>query len=406
MVAVLTERRTITRVTLRCVPLTPVHIGDGSEMRLDEYVLEEPQAPGRRYDEYGEEIEEPAPQAGPATLARFDPARAMRRMADHQHARFRDALDRGDLTKASRLLRDAGRACIEERIAISDRSRRDLKDATENPGARTGQVKPFVRSNGRPYVPGSSIKGAFRTALASAALPKPWDPRSADPKRWHAEALEAALGIQEGDTASDPLRYLSVADAMLPVEATLIDKTEIIKPGGIPASSPAGGGGIQMHYEILRGRASHPDDRTTFDIELAIDSRAPFDRDKLIQAASRFHWAVWRGERQRFFASQTGTGEALDRHLRTVKVRDKTLAEYGPAEVPNCVLLRLGRFGHFESKSLEGVRRGHFPQARNRDDRIRKPNEWGATRTVIRDARNNAIPFGWVLGWATKEERL
>jgi hypothetical protein len=30
MVAALTERRTITRVTLRCVPLTPIHIGDGT----------------------------------------------------------------------------------------------------------------------------------------------------------------------------------------------------------------------------------------------------------------------------------------------------------------------------------------------------------------------------------------
>lgn len=387
--------RALTRITLRLVPLTPVHIGDGTEMRLDEYLFEEPRRAGPRYDKYGEEIEEEGPDA-PTMLCRFDQAKAMRLMTPAQRSAFQRALDAGNLGHAAKALREAGSGAIVERIPISKRSVAELRKAFDDPLARSGQVKPFVRSGGKPYIPGSSIKGAFRTALASAALPR--DSRKDD--AWsHESAMAEAFGLDPRDTTTDPLRFLHVSDAVLPEGATQIVETEVVKSGGRLREPP-----IRMHVEIVRGRALDSASRVHWETVLWMDARASYNRTKLFQATSEFHWGIWQNERQRFFADCRGTREAMDRLLQTVKVPGGTLADQGFAAASNFVLLRLGRFGHFESKSLEGVRRGHFPQAKNPADKIRPPNARGLTRTVIRDANENPIPFGWVIGWVVKEE--
>lgn len=389
--------RALTRITLRLVPLTPVHIGDGTEMRLDEYLLEEPRRAGRRYDEFGEEIEEQASEA-PPMLCRFDQAKAMRAMTPAQRSAFQRALDAGQLGEAAKALREAGRGAIVERIPISPRSAAELRKAFDDPLSRSGQVKPFVRSGGKPYIPGSSIKGAFRTALASAALPRGSRPDAA----WtHETALEKAFGLEPGRTETDPLRFLHVSDAVLPEGATEIVETEVVKAGGRLREPP-----IRMYVEIARGRAFDAASRVNWETVLSVDARASYNRAELFRATSEFHWGIWQNERQRFFADCRGTREAMDRLLQTVKVAGGTLADQGFAAASNYVLLRLGRFGHFESKSLEGVRTGieEANPKKGKPKRTREPGEWGLTRTVTRDANKNPIPFGWVIGWVVKEE--
>ncbi len=371
MAAVVTERRSVTRVTLRCVPLTPIHIGDGTTLGLDEYLIED--------DE----------------LCRFDPLQAVRSMTPAERKRFSSALDKGRLADANTELHSVGRRLVQERIPLSPRSAPELRRGIERPSERSGTVHPFVRSNGRPYIPGSSIKGAFRTAFVSDRLP-----RDRSTKWSHETALRAALQLDPQDTSTDPLRFLSVADAELEEGTTLIDRPEVFDPKKPDAAR------MQMHYEIIRGRASHPNDRTTFSVTILFDSRLGVTRAHLLQTTSRFHWSVWQEERRRFFASLPTTCKAMDRFLSAAKIGGRTMADVGPGQAPNYLLIRLGRFGHFESKSLEGVRCGHFPQARDPSRRIRQPNEWGSTRTVTRLEDGTPIPFGWVLGWVTKEERL
>jgi CRISPR-associated protein Csm5 len=391
--------RTIVRVTLRLVPLTPIHIGDGTEWRPDEYFVEEPAAPGRRYDEFDEEIEESRPPE-PSMLCRFDQQAAMRSMTAVQQNQFTTALNRGDLLGAAKLLRQAGRDHVLDRVRLSQASARELRQAMTDP-LRGGAVKPFIRSGGAPFIPGSSIKGAFRTALASAALPRGQRPAS----EWkHASAMAAAFGLDPHMTETDPLRFLSVSDARLTDDATVIDKAEVIKGDGTSPSHSGKRGGIQMHYEVVPGRASMPSSRIAWQCVVTLDARAPWKLPDLLKTTSAFHWTIWQKERQRFFASHQGTCEAMDRLLKAVKVGDSTMAERGPQSAPNYVLLRLGRFGHFESKSLEGVRRGHFPQAKKEAEKHRPPNAWGVTRTITRDTKGNPIPFGWVIGWVVQEE--
>src|SRR5579875_2851944 len=166
------QPRLVTHIALRAEALTPIHVGDGTDMRLDEYLLDDPtmRRQQTQYDEYGEEIEEEQAEANaPPALCRFDPVAAMKVLA--QRNEFRRSLERGDLGQAFRLLRGAGASAILERIEISPASASALREAMEHPARRSGEVKPFIRSAGRPFIPGSSLKGAFRTALASHRLP-------------------------------------------------------------------------------------------------------------------------------------------------------------------------------------------------------------------------------------------
>lgn len=404
--------RAVTRLTLRLVPLTPVHIGDGTEMRLDEYLLQEPQrvAEQDQKDGAGGKAAQWS-SANLALLCRFDQMQAIRQMTPADRAAFQRALDAGKLGEAGALLRKAGSRAIVERIPISNSAKKELREAFNNPTLRSGQVKPFVRSGGRPYIPGSSIKGALRTALASAALPRGTRP---DDSWTHENAVAAAFGLDPGQTDTDPLRFLRVSDAFLPEGATLIDKAEVIKPGGEPATSQRRRGGIQIHCERSLALTDGPS-APVFTVIMDVDSRAQEERYVSRQEARfqprdvlarclGFHAKLFNGEMRLFFSK--GVQTLLMRALQAYRHSDDRPPFKDGMWSPDFLLLRLGRFGHFESKSLEGVRRGHFPQAKQRKDEIRKPNAWGSTRTVIRDAQNNPIPFGWVIGWVEREERL
>jgi len=389
--------RSLTRLTLRLVPLSPVHVGDGTELRPDEYLLEEA-GKERKYDEAGEEIKDAGSALATASLARFDPAEAMRLMAEPERQRFRQALDAGRLADVAKALRSAGTRCIIERIPVSSRSLADLRKAIEQPEARSGQVKPFVRTGGQPYIPGSSVKGAFRTALASAALPR----EARAPDTWtHEDAMAAALGVSPTDTSTDPLRFLHVSDAVLPEGATLIDRAEVFHPRNRDTR------GMQLHYERTKSLMDGGE-APEFQITLTVDSRAKdpgsvarpnarYDARSLLSHLFRFHFVIFREEGKRFFPE---TAKFLEQKIRAQRSPSGTPVLAGGKWHPDFFLFRLGRFGHFESKSLEEVRRGHVPQKKE----ILPPGAWGATRTVTRDARGNPIPFGWVLGWITGQE--
>jgi CRISPR-associated protein Csm5 len=395
---------------LRLVPLTPIHIGDGTEWGPDGYMIEEGGAQARQYDEYGEEIEGQS-QGAPRMLCRFDQAETMRRMTERERGDVARALDRADLGRAAEVLRQAGRRCIVERIAMSAASAGELRAAMRNPLMRAGEVKPFVRTQGRPYIPGSSIKGAFRTALASAALPRDQPPLGHGHMKRRCRRPSAST---RRTPATDPLGFLSVSDALLPAGATLIDKTEVVKQGGEPASAPRGkGGGIQMHCERTY-TLTDGNNRAVHEVTLTVDERAlhdavfrrtkaRFDLSALITCCRDFHVCLFKAESKRFFPS--GTTRVVLAALGHHAAPDGRLPFANNTWSSGFVLLRLGRFGHFESKSLEGVRRGHFPQAKTPEDKIRPQGEWGLSRTITRDAKGNPIPFGWVMGWVVKEER-
>lgn len=377
------------RLTLDAWPLTPIHIGDGSRLEPESYLLKDEK------------------------LCRFEPARVIAAMTAAERRNYLGALDLGDLPRAQGLLRRAVQdAAIVERIAASGTSLRELREAIENPDRRRGEVRRFIRTGGRPFIPGSSIKGALRTALASHWLPESVSPEGLT----HARAMQAALSLAtEHDTDSDPLRFLSVADVMLPEGATLIDQPRMMKRSrdGRPDLTS-----VQMHVERLRC-AADPGPRLKLHLSITLrPGRCPegrrIDRALLLRAANEFHWRIWQHERSRFFDQSPATEQAMDMLLSQVKVATaagaSTLAREGinpnsTFAFPSYVLLRLGRFGHFESKSLARVRQGHVPQARGNP--FRPAGQFGSTRTVVKLGDGEEaplLPMGWMLACVVKTE--
>jgi CRISPR-associated protein Csm5 len=113
----------------------------------------------------------------------------------------------------------------------------------------------------------------------------------------------------------------------------------------------------------------------------------------LWKAVNDFHWKLLDEERRRFFE---GEGDILENLTRafTLRLVDGTpLPEAELRARPDVLLLRLGRFGQFESKSLEGVREGWNAQAKP----PRGMRE-GNTRNLAKlGEAGPLLPFGWLL---------
>lgn len=375
------------------VPLTPIHIGDGTELLPDHY----------RLRECSEE----------QFLELFEPAEVLAAMQPGERAQFIRLLGSGQLPRMHELLQQrVQQGHVRMRIPVSRTSYGELRKALSGT-QRFGAVQPFIRSGLKPFIPGSSIKGALRTAFLSAlaegnqAVHQKLH-QEKTMRRKHAVLVREAFRMTRNDTAEDPFRFVHVADVPIPEGRTRIDHVQIIsrKPGAKTK-------GIQMHYErllslvdvekgkykevALKGVMIEVDEEGLRACCAARADAAPHEDiswDRLRRAVNNFHWAIWQRERQHFaqyFQQNAHLNRIEQDWLERIKIAQPHT---------HGVLLRLGRFGHFESKSVEGLRQGYVPQ-RKRDDRYRRPDEWGDTRTVLplptKQGADAVVPFGWLL---------
>lgn len=382
---------------LTALPLTPIHVGDGSVLAAEEWKLGKD---GR--------------------LERFSPAAVLRSAPERTRTDYIRALEQGRLTEAQTVLRNAVRPDqVLERIAVGPEARSELEATLNNP-LRKGDIRPMVRTAGRPFLPGSSIKGALRTALLSSLATEQTQQRSAidqikterrTPRggidsRASKEVEALLLGHENPD--QDPFRFVEVADLVLPPDSTRIDRVVNWRPSRTKGKDqPAEK--MQMIFERLLSWADgSPLSWPTLEIRVEEDALASVqERDpdrrktpkfrlraeKLWKAANDFHWKIFDDERDHFFKD----APEILKHLAssfTLRLKDGvTLDERGLRARPDVLLLRVGRFGQFESKSLEGVREGWNAQAKPP-----RPMPRGTTRNLAKlDRAGRLLPFGWLL---------
>lgn len=347
------------------IALTPVHVGDGTTWTPESFKLD-----GR-------------------DLVLFEPAAALAALDADGRKAFTRAIDAGDLRKAQALLHGGAGPQVElGRIAVSDASREEIAEAISNPG-RAGKVHPFVRSAGRPYLPGSSLKGAIRTAILSARAQRMLPRLQAELARAdirpgrtgrisdmvQRQVLELADGQRATDT--DPFRHVALPDCELPRAATRIERVYNLRRDGQPNE-------MQMHFESLLAGT-----RFVLDVALADErvgraakldasktARQPVGIDEFRAALDGFYRAIWDAEARRFHAASG-------------------LPHLPPSK--EAILLRVGRFSHFEAASIDGLRRGHRPQSRTAAVAAE-----GSTRMVTR-AGERKVPFGWIALFADKD---
>jgi len=126
--------------------LSPLHIGDGSTLIPLEYVLEDGLVKVVNLDFLLEALPEKiASQLGEKMVPMHD---------------FLNRKNQGHLLRKPEL--------YSRKIKLSDGARGDLKDDLDphKTQINKAQIKTFVKTGGKPFIPGSSIKGAIRTALA------------------------------------------------------------------------------------------------------------------------------------------------------------------------------------------------------------------------------------------------
>lgn len=373
----------------RAMPLTPIHVGTGDIITPEDYLI------------HGNE------------LIRFNPHAVLRDMNPAERREYEKRLEGNEIQAAQRLLQQC---CKPERHGIyrsqiGAGSKRELQNLIDHPERRS-EVHPLQRNlhTGAPVIPGSSIKGAMRTAIVnkfsqdnSAEVQKAvyGDPDLKKDRRWE-RLEEAALNYQRRSTESDPLRMLKVADVSLPLDTVRVDQATILTKDKPDRRND----GRQMHYERLLSRADGMEP-PTFTVEIDLNkqqSQHPevgrllgrlLDWPTLISACNLFYIKRMAEELRHFFLNDerpearygaTGlvkwTGEKL--------LIAKSIQERG-------LLLRLGRFSHFESLSVDDLRQGWNAQKR-------KPiTGMGSARTLCEAADGKKIPFGWLL--LTREDK-
>lgn len=353
--------------------LAPVHVGSGEEIEPTAYVV-------RRVGE-GDEANfllhavnvpafltrlSDAHRGEFNTLAERGNVRDLRRFVDRTVDLRRDVLWSAPCNSA---LFDLYRAGLND-----DRAQLRVVLMTRDP--RTGMV----------YLPGSSLKGALRTAWLNrqaAAYAGRAELERIGERDFEPEVLgyrtTTAQGRPRAEIRADPFRAISVGDAPLCADSNCIEPCVIHKPmgAGRVTADPAG---IQMFYDVTFSGLDH--EAITARGRLVINHRlARADTrglpgwnfphsvsqaigvEDLLAACNAFYRSRLEDEVRRF-PRLAGPG--------------RTLLEQTAGLGPHEALLRLGRFSHVECMTVD--RRGGEP--------FRK----GTTRTLV----NGELPLGWV----------
>ncbi|RNC67982.1 MAG: type III-A CRISPR-associated RAMP protein Csm5 [Desulfuromonadales bacterium] len=237
-------------VSITAEVLSPVHIGDGEELDPLHYVIKD----GRLHR---------------IALEEWLSAQDEKKLAEFK--RLTVGGNDGALTGLRRYLRDtidlAAHAYWSAPVTAAVAARyEDRFDAPEN----RLPMRPFIRSGDRPYLPGSSIKGAIRTAYLHSLTTPLSQNDLRNLKKSRCDIVEGRLlgairppKKEQFDIDKDPFRAVRVRDAFLPDDTTCF--AEIINHKRIedridPIS-------VQLIHEIIT-----PLDGLTFPLSIGVNS--------------------------------------------------------------------------------------------------------------------------------------
>jgi len=383
----------LTNATLALTPLAPIHIGCGEDFEPTNYVIED------------------------GILYGFDPSRAA--LPDNLAKRLGELGDKADLLGIQRFFREHRSHFMPHADVLipvasglaADYQKQVGKVANrESDGNRVFNqlfVERASHAGKQPCIPGSSFKGALRTALLDGINRQQ---RVTDrDELCNSSKLEKRL--LEGDFATSPLRLLKPADFMprgqidrqvlyavnRKKERVLDRQGQERQPRGIAARKEciAPGQYRALHSQItVHNLGALPADGKTTPVE----NLRPGDLARLAADCNRYHLPRLRAEIARLDqrgmvnpAWKTGIEALLNGEL-------KPLLDSGRA-----MLIRLGRYGGAEGKTLSGdgvaqikIMEGKGPDGKNRSSfQSTTKTFWLAAQNA--NDQKHLIPFGWAL---------
>lgn len=285
--------------------LTPVHISDGYEGELipTEYVID-----------------------GNGQLHKIDLSKLIERLDQDALAKFNQLMDNEDLPGIRNFIRVLWQndAILHEHCVQYSMKAGDLEDHYRNmQNDSVGNqfiLTPFMRTDRKIYIPGSSIKGAFRTAFINELIKAPiafdLDAGNIDKKalglEWDTLNYRDRKNTRKPKTARDPFKTVKVCDCFTPqTNKGMVKKIDIVKQDCPGVYSIAEMKGVKLFNEVL-------DEGTQADIEIRLDKRYFEKRGsvgqyisfkKLMDSCKSFYSRVLVRERDAFFTGFDKTME-------------------------------------------------------------------------------------------------
>lgn len=381
---------------LALTPLSPIHIGCGEDFEPTNYVIDD------------------------GVLYGFDPSRAV--LSDTQRAKLTDAGNRASLLGIQRFFRDNAQTfkihadvLMPVSHGVSEKYERDVGRAV-NVEANGNRVfnQLFIERNsytgrhGLPYIPGSSFKGAIRTAILDDLN----NNQRPNDVQFSFKGEAKSTGTMEkrllkGDFQTSPLRLLKIADLMPAPQldparrvlyAVNLKKKQVIKDG--QELQPKG---IAARKEcILHGQyRAFVADAVLPCLDPHVDTKntpVPELRPTDLRQIARQSNSYTQTRLLREISVLDGRGmlnPAWKQSLEQLLTGDlaKKLTQ------GDAFLIRLGRYGGADSKTLSGEGVAHI---KIMGAKGQPPSFESTTKTVWLAAENeqeqkHLLPFGWAV---------
>ncbi len=213
----------ILKKTFRLKTLTPIHISDGSEGDIipSEYVISDS-----------------------GQLHKINLSMLIENLPADSLAEATDLMDKEDFVGIRNLIQSTWKNlpaifsdCIEYSMNAGDV--KSYYDNLQNENVESQLlVTPFIRSARKIFIPGSSVKGALRTAYISELYKNGIDENDKRDLLMEGKALGCNKKIKrnEGvqikfDVEKDPFKALKIADSSSLAMASTVNKVEVIKKG-------------------------------------------------------------------------------------------------------------------------------------------------------------------------------
>ena len=332
---------------LQCEILSPLHIGTGKEIEPLDYIIK-----GER-------------------LYRLSFERFVTDMNENERTTFEGILDKGNLLEI--------RKYVEERINVERNTLYSMEVSTPIItlyNAKIGNIQnqllinPFIRTESvsMPLMPGSSIKGAIRTAVISklansSGLPKPKDFREEN------EFESAVLGYKDGK--DDPFRGIKIRDKILENDSTIIREIRNVskKDGRLQSNN------MQIICEVshssLTGKTVEFETEVSFDDALFSTHFLSkiLTREQIVKSCTDFYRDKMEKEHEKFY--KNSEVEKYSKQLLSTTLDN------------NSFLVRVGRFSGVESVTLDNYRNPKPPGNKTM---------WGTSRNLA----ESRYPMGWI----------
>jgi CRISPR-associated protein Csm5 len=242
-------------------------------------------------------------------------------------------------------------------------------------------VQCMPMSAGKVYLPGSSIKGAIRTAILDRLAEKnKYDTVTANVEKIIAEKRNARFNeevekylLDYHQMQDDPFKALKISDVYLPPDSTVIVEVKNVPLKGEPLS-------LDMFVEAIKPG-------TEFQVSIKIEDEAGLNNrnigkyfltvDKLLNTCRVFYYNALHEEMDKFYDEDSNAYNCVADVLNAINDEEGNF-------IPGMSLLRIGRYSHLESMSFNDRGDGKLCQpSPPKDPKTREPKPWGTTRNLV-----------------------